>query len=177
MEEMQSQQPSTDSGAKHGTPDEKPAPIPIRLPDLPYLKLGQSEQNAWRAIDEEFVTFAQSLVTIQVQEGDALDRPWTWEDRRDFLNWCIDEGVLSVHDGRLIPVEELIPTAPLPHDTDTRAAPTSANETGFLVDRERARPVIAANPEISAQELADTLGLNSAVYAQTLMVSVNVHQD
>ncbi len=49
----------------------------------------------------------------------------------------------------------------------------SAEDTGFLRDVERAKPVIHAHPEISAKELADVLGLKSAVYAQTLKVYVN----
>jgi hypothetical protein len=176
MEEIQSQQQSTDDGAKNGTPDEKPTQTYIRLPQLPYLKLGQSEHNAWRASDEAFFAFAQSIVPIKVEEGDSLERSWTWEERRDFVNWCIDEGMLVVQDGRLVPVEEeKIPTAPLSHDTKADAQ-ESAQDTGFLHDVERARPLIQANPEISAQELADALALNSTVYAQTLKVSVNAHK-
>jgi hypothetical protein len=106
MEEIQSQQQSTGNGAKNGTPDAKPRHIHVRLPQLPYLKLGQSEHNAWKASDEEFLAFAQSIVPIKVEEGDMLERSWTWEERRDFVNWCIDEGVLLVKGGRLIPVEE-----------------------------------------------------------------------
>src|SRR5215471_4008201 len=106
MEEIQSQQQSTGDGAKNGTPDAKPRHTYVRLPQLPYLKLGQSEHNAWKASDEEFLAFAQSIVQVKVEEGDTLERSWTWEERRDFVNWCIDEGVLLVEDGRLIPVEE-----------------------------------------------------------------------
>lgn len=176
MEEIQSQLQSTDDGAKNGTPDEKPTQTHIRLPQLPYLKLGQSEHNAWKASDEEFLAFAQSIVPIKVEEGDSVERSWTWEERRDFVNWCIDEGVLLVQDGRLIPVEEeKIPTAPQSHDTEADAQ-ESAENAGFLHDGERARPVIQANPAISAQELVDALGLHSALYAQTLKVYVNAHK-
>jgi hypothetical protein len=148
MEEIQSQQQSTGDGAKNGTPDAKPTQLHVRLPQLPYLTLGQSEHNAWKASDEEFFAFAQSIVPVKVEEGDSLERSWTWEERRDFVNWCLDAGVLVVQDGRLIPVEEeQIPTAPLSHDT-----------------------------EANAQELADALGLHSSLYAQTLKVSINAHQ-
>jgi hypothetical protein len=176
MEGTQSQQLSTDNGAKHGTPDEKPTQTHIRLPQLPYLTLGQSEHNAWRASDAEFLAFAQSIVPIKVEEGDSVERSWTWEERRDFVNWCIDEGVLVVQDGRLVPVEEeQIPTAPLSHDTEADAQERE-EDAGFLHDVERTRPVIQANPAISAQELADALGLKSAVYAHTLKVSVHAHK-
>ena len=106
MEEIQSQQQSTGDGVKNGTLDAKPTQTHVRLPQLPYLKLGQSEHNAWKASDEEFLAFAQSIVHVKVEEGDTLERSWTWEERRDFVNWCIDEGVLLIEDGRLIPVEE-----------------------------------------------------------------------
>jgi hypothetical protein len=176
MEEIQSQQPSTGDGAKNGTPDAEPMQTHIRLPQLPYLTLGQSEHNAWKASDEAFFAFAQSIVPVKVEEGDSLERSWTWEERRDFVNWCLDEGVLVVQDGRLVPVEEeQIPTAPLSHDTEADAQ-ESAEDAGFLHDVERARPLVHANPEISAQELAEALGLHSSLYAKTLKVSINAHQ-
>lgn len=109
MAETQIAQETTGTGAKSGLPVEKP--VHIRLPDLPVLLLGQSEQNAWKASDEDFLRFARTLAEIQVEEGNSLERPWTWEDRRDFLNWCLDEGVLEIKDGRLLAVEERIPTA------------------------------------------------------------------
>ena len=52
----------------------------------------------------------------------------------------------------------------------------SSQESKSLFDAQRAREWIRTYPAISAQELADTLGLNSVVYAQTLMVSVNAHK-
>ncbi len=103
MEEIQIAPETTGNGAKNGLPVEKP--VHIRLPDLPGLLLGQSEQNAWKAPDAEFLAFARSLAEIQAEEGDSVDRAWTWEDRRDFLNWCLDEGVLSIQDGRLVAVD------------------------------------------------------------------------
>jgi hypothetical protein len=136
----------------------------LRLPDLPDYKLGtDGEMNPFDATDTQFLNFVQTLVPLN---GENLDH-WTWEERRDFLNWCLDEHVLVIQDGRLVPYEEGTPTAPLRHDDE---------EMGFLDDVELARPVIASNPAISAEELADTLGLNSAVYAQSLMVSVNAHK-
>src|SRR5260370_21418891 len=108
MEAIQNQQPSTDSGVKPGLPAEKP--VDIRLLDLPGLLLGQSEQNAWKATDGEFYRFAAALVEIQVEEGDSLERPWLWEDRRDFINFCLDEHILSIQDGRLVELEATIPT-------------------------------------------------------------------
>jgi hypothetical protein len=82
---------------------------------------------------------------------------------------------LLVQDGRLVPVEEeQIPTAPLSHDTEADAQ-ERAEDAGLFHDVECARPVIQANPAISAQELADALGLKSAVYAHTLKVAVNAH--
>jgi len=78
------------------------------LPDLPDFKLGvEGDLNGFDATNIEFLTFAQSLVPV-TGGGDR----WTWEERRDFLNWCLDEQVLTIKDGRLVPVEETIPTAP-----------------------------------------------------------------
>jgi hypothetical protein len=159
MEQTPNQPPNTGSGEKSGQPSMR-----LRLPDLPDYRLGvDGELNGFDATDSQFLHFVQSLVPLT---GENLDH-WTWEERRDFLNWCLDEHVLEIKDGRLVPYEEGTPTAPLRHDDE---------ETGFWDDVERARSVIASNPAISAKELADALGLNSAVYAQTLKVSVNAHK-
>jgi hypothetical protein len=136
----------------------------LSLVDLPDFKLdADGDLNAFDATDSEFMQFVQTLVPLT---GDNLDH-WTWEERRDFLNWCLDEHVLVIQDGRLVPYEENTPTASLRHDDEG---------TGFLDDVEHARPVITSNPAISAKELADALGLTSTVYAQSLKVSVNAHK-
>jgi hypothetical protein len=159
MEQTQNQPQNTGSGEKSGQPTMR-----VRLPDLPDYRLGvEGELNGFDATDSQFLQFVQSRVPLT---GENLDH-WTWEERRDFLNWCLDEHVLVIQDGRLVPYEEGTPTAPLRHDDE---------ETGFLDDVERARPVIASNPAINAQELADMLGLISVVYAQTLKVYVNAHK-
>jgi hypothetical protein len=159
MEQTPNQPQNTGSGVKSGQPSMR-----LRLPDLPDYRLGvDGDLNGFDATDSQFLQFVQSLVPLT---GENLDH-WTWEERRDFLNWCLDEHVLVIQDGRLVPYEEGTPTAPPRPDEE---------DTGFWDDVERARPVIASNPAISAQELADTLGLNSAVYAQTLMMSVNAYK-
>lgn len=174
MDETQNQPLSTDSGAKSGQPAMR-----LRLPDLPDYKLGQSgELDGFGATDDEFLVFVQSLVPLT---GEGLDH-WTWEERRDFLNWCLDEQVLTIRDGRLVPVEEQVVTAPLSEQSEvvshaTEEAPKGTKDAGFLHDVERATPVIRANPEISANELAAALGLNSAAYAHTVKVFVNEHLD
>ena len=63
--------------------------------------------------------------------------------------------------------EEKTPTTPLSHEGE---------ETGFLHDVEHAKPLMQANPEMNAKELADALGLKSMVYAQTVEVYVNAHK-
>jgi hypothetical protein len=167
MEETQNQQ-QTDSGAQHGQPTMRP-----RLHDVPAIKPeAQDDPGGFDDTESELLQMLPSLIPLA---GENLDQ-WTSEERRDFLNWCLDEGVLTIQEGRLVPAEEeLVPTAPLAHDTDTDA-PKSAEDVGFLRDIERAKPVIAANPAISAKELAEALGLKSAVSAQTLKVSVNAHK-
>jgi hypothetical protein len=167
MDETPHPMPNTDNGEQHGTPI-----MHLRLPDLPDFKLGvEGDLNGFDASDSEFLQFVQSLVPLT---GENLDH-WTWEERRDFLNWCLDEQVLTIQDGRLVLVEETIPTTPLTSDTEGDAS-SSAEDVEFLHDVERARPVIDANPTISANELAEALGLHSEGYAQTVEDSVNAHQ-
>jgi hypothetical protein len=162
MEQTQKAQQSTDNGEKNGQPNMR-----LRLPDLPEYRLGvEGDLNGFDATDAEFLEFMQSLVPLT---GEGLDH-WTWEERRDFLNWCLDEQMLTIANGRLVPNEdpdEGTSIAQLSHDSE---------ETGFLYDVERARPVIASNPEMSAKELAESLGLKSALYAQTVKVYVNAHK-
>jgi len=161
MEQTQKAQQSTDNGEKNGQPNMR-----LRLPDLPEYRLGvEGDLNGFDATDAEFLEFIKSLVPLT---GEGLDH-WTWEERRDFLNWCLDEHVLTITDGRLVPnegPEEGTSTAQLSHDSE---------EAGFLYDVERAKPVISSNPEMSAKELAESLGLKSTLYAQTVKVYVNAH--
>jgi hypothetical protein len=173
MEETQNHTQSTDNGKQNGTPARR-----LRLPDLPDFRLGiEGDLNGFDATDSEFLQFVQSLVPLT---GEQLDH-WTWEERRDFLNWCLDEQIVKIQNGRLVPVEERVVTASLSKQseadyTDTEDAPDSTEGAGFLHDVERAAPVLRANPEISANELADALGLHSATYAQTVKVYVNAHK-
>ncbi len=174
MEETPNHMQSTANGKQHGTPITR-----LRLPDLPDFRLGiEGDLNSFDAMDSEFLQFVQSLVPLT---GEHLDH-WTWEERRDFLNWCLDEQILTIQDGRLVPVEEQAVTAPLSEHSEavstvTEDAPDSTEHAGFLHDVERAAPVLHANPAISANELAATLGLQSAVYAQTLIVFVKTQPD
>ncbi len=162
MEETQKAQQSTDNGETNGHPNMR-----LRLPDLPEYRLGvEGDLNGFDATDTEFLNFVQSLVPLT---GEDLDH-WTWEGRRDFLNWCLDEHVLRIADGRLVPAED-------PEEgTPTEQPSHTSEETGFLNDVERARPVITSNPEMSTKELAESLGLKSALYAQTVKVYVNAHK-
>jgi hypothetical protein len=105
---------------------------------------------------------------------------WNFEMRCKTLNYCRSYGVW---DALKFPIDFSAETAPTaaPNSEERRAeisdsdVPNSAEDTGFLRDVERAKPVLHANPEISAKELADALGLQSAVYAQTLKVYVYIH--
>jgi hypothetical protein len=142
------------------------------LPDGAAFKPGaESDLNDFDVNDSALLHFVQTLVPLTGENHDQ----WTCEERRDFLNWCLDEGVLTIKDGRLIPVEEPVPTAPLPHDTDADAS-KSTEDAGFLRDVERAAPVIAANPTLSAKELVDACEWNSALNVYTMKMSVNAHK-
>ena len=167
MEQTQKAQPSTGNGAKIGQPTKR-----LRLPDLPDFKLDvEGDLNAFDATDSEFLNFVQSLVPLT---GENTDH-WTWEERRDFLNWCLDEQVLTIVDGRLVPVEETIPTAPLTTDTDGDA-PGSAEDVEVAHDGERAHAVITSDPTISANELAKVPGVHSEGVGQTVKDAVNAQQ-
>ena len=107
MEETQNHTQNTNSGEQNGTQNTH-----LRLPDLPDFKLGtDGDLNAFDATDSEFLNFVQSLVPLT---GDNTDH-WTWEERRDFLNWCLDEQVLEIKDGHLVAcdIKETIATQPL----------------------------------------------------------------
>ena len=167
MEQTQKAQQSTDNGEKNGQPNMR-----LRLPDLPEYRLGvEGDLNGFDATDAEFLEFMQSLVPLT---GEGLDH-WTWEERRDFLNWCLDEQVLTIQDGRLVPVEETMPTAPLTSDTDGDA-PGSAEDVEVAHDVERAHAVITSDPAISANELDEVPGVHSEDNAQTVKDAVNAQQ-
>jgi hypothetical protein len=118
VEKIQNQQQTTNDGEQSGKR--------LRLPDLPDYKLGTNgEVNPFDATDSEFLQFVQTLVPL---DGEGLDH-WTWMERRDFLNWCLDEQVLVIQDGRLVPNEEQRATVPLTHDTNEREAPQGTEDT------------------------------------------------
>jgi hypothetical protein len=110
MEHTQEVQQQTDSGADHGQPT-----IQVRLPSVPDDRFGiDGDPGGFDAMDSALLHCVQTLVPLT---GDGLDH-WTREERRAFLNWCVDEGVLTIQDGRLIPVEERVPTAPIRYDSE-----------------------------------------------------------
>jgi hypothetical protein len=167
MAKTQKAQPSTDNGAKNGQPNMR-----LRLPDLPEYKLDvEGDLNAFDATDSEFLNFVQSLVPLT---GENTDH-WTWEERRDFLNWCLDEQVLTIQDGRLVPVEETMPTAPLTSDTDGDE-PVYAEDIEVAHSVERAHAVITSDPTITANELAEIPGMQSEDDVQTVKDAVNAQQ-
>lgn len=93
-------QSSTDSGEKNGL---QVGVGRVRLPDLPRCVLGQEGDavNAFNATDEQFLAFIGTIAPLELG-GEGLDH-WTYEERRDFLNYCLDEGILHIEDGRLVP--------------------------------------------------------------------------
>jgi hypothetical protein len=129
MEQTQNHTQNTDNGAQNGTPITH-----LRLPDLPEFKLGvEGDLNGFDATNVEFSQFARSLVPIK---GDS--EQWTWEERRDFLNWCLDEQVLEIKDGRLVPFEdpeEKTPTAPLSAEEEQNS--TNKHQTEEVLSEQR----------------------------------------
>jgi hypothetical protein len=164
MEETHHQQ--TDSGTQYGQPT-----MQLRVSTVPTGKPGAlGDPGGFDATESELLHLLQSLIPLT---GENLDQ-WTWEERRDYLNWCVDEGVLTIQDGRLVPVEELVPTAPLTHDTDVDAHDCEEH-AALLRTVERTKPVIDTKPAISTKEWADDLGLNIVVYSYTPNMSINAH--
>jgi hypothetical protein len=114
VEKTQNQQQTTHDGEQSGKR--------LRLPDLPDYKLGvEGDVNGFDATDAEFLHFVQTLVPLT---GENLDH-WTWMERRDFLNWCLDEHILTIKDGRLMPFEETVPTEPLSTEEEQNDALTN----------------------------------------------------
>jgi hypothetical protein len=167
MDETPHPMPNTDSGKQHGTPGTH-----LRLPDLPDVKLGvEGDLNGFDATDSEFLQFVRSLVPLT---GENLEH-WTWEERRDFLNRCLDEQVLTIRDGRLVPVEETMPTVPLTSDAG-EDEPGSAENVEVVHDVERAHAVITSDPPINVNELAEVPGAQREDDAQTMKDAVHTQQ-
>jgi hypothetical protein len=160
------QDKQTDSGSQHGQPTMR-----LQVPDEAACELGETVVcNSFDVTECALLHLLQSLIPLNEENLDQ----WTWEERRDYLHWCLDEGVLTIQDGRLVPVEELVPTALLTHDIDLDAH-DRAEHAALLCDVERGKPVISSNPSIGTKEWADDLGLNSEVYAYTPNMSMNAH--
>ena len=106
----QQQDRQTDSSSQHGQQT-----MMLQVPDIPACELGETVVcNGFDVMQCALLHLLQSLIPLT---DENLDQ-WTWEECRDYLHWCLDEGVLTIQNERLVPVEELIPTAPLTHDTD-----------------------------------------------------------
>ncbi len=146
MDETPHPMPNTASGRPHGT-----AETHLRLPDLPDYKLGvDGDLNGFDASDSEFLQFVQSLVPLS---GENLEH-WTWEERRDFLNWCLDEQVLTIKEGRLVPVEDTFPTSPLAAGPK-EDAPGSAEGAKEGGDDDHDIALIVVDPTTNANESTD----------------------
>jgi hypothetical protein len=106
--------------------------------------------------------------------GENLEH-WTWEERRDFLNWCLDEQVLTIQDGRLVPVEETIPTVPLTayREGDT---PGSTEDVEVIHDGERDYGVITTEPTTSPNEVPEEAGSLRRSDRQAVKETVNVQK-
>lgn len=93
---------SMQSGRKPSTRSADPAaPLKLRLKDLILYRLGNEQgPNARRCVDPEFHSFTLSVVGQGGLEGEDLER-WGVFDRRDFINWCLAEGLLEARDGVL----------------------------------------------------------------------------
>jgi hypothetical protein len=120
---------------------------------------GEEVLNAQDATNEQFAALAEMVATVSNVEQ------WYLEERRDFINglytYCQEhhyEFPFVMRD------EETVQTQPL-----------EQQESGFLHDVERARPLMEANPDLDANGLAQALGWKSAIYAQTIRLYVNAH--
>ena len=68
-----------------------------------YERMSPLEQKR-HATHQQFLAFAQSLVTLKKADDDTNMQHWTVEERRDFLNWCLEKGLLHIVEYRLLPV-------------------------------------------------------------------------
>lgn len=120
---------------------------------------GEQVLNAQDATNEQFAALAEMVASVSNVEQ------WYLEERRDFIN------------GLYVYCEEHhYPFPFVMGDEETLSTqPFEQQESGFLHDVERAKPVMEANPDIDATGLAEALGLKSAIYAQTIRVYVNAH--
>jgi hypothetical protein len=78
---------NTNDGSAAETGERK---LVLRLVDLKFYRLGVDGSDARHASDAEFLAFASSIAQLR---GENLEH-WTVEDRRDFLNFCLEKGVL-----------------------------------------------------------------------------------
>jgi hypothetical protein len=81
-----------------------PVPMPrLTLVELKSHKLGESEVDARHATHQQFYEFACSFVTLKPADDATNMQHWAVEERRDFLNWCLENGILRIENGRLMP--------------------------------------------------------------------------
>ncbi|SRR6266568_1251871 len=81
------------------------APTPkthLTLVDLKSYNLGECEITARHATHLQFLEFAQSLVTLKRADDDTNLQHWTVEERRDFINWCLENNILWIDGNRLV---------------------------------------------------------------------------
>ena len=148
MEEFthQQQDRQTESGSQH-----EQQTMMLQVPDEAACELGETVVCSGFDVTQcALLHLLQSLIPLT---GENLDQ-WTWEECRDYLHWCLDEGVLTIQNERLVPVEELIPTAPLTHYTDGKT-PKSAEDTGLNSVVYASTPKMSMNAHKSAQEGAE----------------------
>lgn len=104
--------PNTSDGAESGERilnsvenSVAPTPVPhLTLVELKLLKLGESEIDARHATHQQFYEFAASLVKLKPADEATNMQHWTVEERRDFLNWCLEKGILHIDGQKLLPV-------------------------------------------------------------------------
>lgn len=85
------------STGKNSVENSETPKFQLTLIDLKSFTLGDHEYTARSATHQQFTEFGRSLVQLDVPD----DERWTVEERRDFLNWCIEYQVLDVQEGRL----------------------------------------------------------------------------
>jgi hypothetical protein len=142
----QQQDRQTDSSSQHGQQTMR-----LQVPDEAACELGETVVGSGFDVTQcALLHLLQSLIPLT---DENLDQ-WTWEECRDYLHWCLDEGVLTIQNGRLVPVEELIPTAPLTHDTDGET-PKSAEDAGLNSVVYASTPNMPIHAYESAQEGVD----------------------
>ena len=95
---MQSTANGDGHSGKNPTENQTALGFPLELKHLKFFVLSDMGRNARWCTFEQFVEFARTVVKV----GDPEDLRTVF-DRRDFLNWCAEQGFIEIQGDRIQP--------------------------------------------------------------------------